>query len=61
MVQSFENVLAFEAMKLSDEQIIAMFQQLVDSGDIWRLPDDYLITAANLIDRGILSGKKRVN
>lgn len=61
MEQSFENVLAFEAMKLSDEQILAMFQQLVDSGDIWRLPDDYLTTAANLIDRGFLSGKKRVN
>ncbi len=58
----FHKILDFEAGDLTDGEIVLMFQELVDSGDIWKLPAEYTTTAASLIQRGILKSEpKRVN
>lgn len=48
----FDKILAWEDNKLSEAEMIALFQALVDSGDIWRLPDAYQDNAALLYHYG---------
>jgi hypothetical protein len=45
-------ILAFETDELDDEQIVAGFQQLIDSGLAWQLQGVYGRTAEQLIDAG---------
>ena len=54
----YDNILNFEAGRLSDEQVIALFSGLVDTGAIWNLPPQYQETAAELINRGLLKNKQ---
>lgn len=58
MTNSFDAILAYEANELTIEQAIVMFTQLIDSGEIWRLPTDYLDAAGVLIVQGRL---KKIN
>lgn len=56
----FDKILTYEAHELPNDEAVEMFQQLVDSGTIWQLPDDYLDIAAILIERGVInSGSTR--
>ncbi len=58
----FEKILEFESGGLSDVEVVVLFQTLVDSGDIWKLPSEYTSTAAALLARGILKNDpRRVN
>lgn len=45
-------IMAFEGGELAEDEIIAGFQQLIDSGVVWQLQGSYGRTAANLIERG---------
>ena len=58
MNSNFDNILSFEDGKLSDAEIFKLFNDLVESGDIWKLPEssrfNYLNIAANLIDSGMI-------
>jgi hypothetical protein len=49
------DLLAFEGGELNEEQSIALFQQLVDSGLAWKLQGAYGRTAQWLIDHGYVT------
>jgi hypothetical protein len=46
------NIIAFEDGELDEEQVVELFQHLVDSGLAWQLQGFYGRTAADLIKRG---------
>jgi hypothetical protein len=53
-------ILDFEEGELGDEQVIELFQHLVDTGLAWTLQGSYGRTAAALIEAGLVqppSGK----
>lgn len=61
---SFDKILDWENNKLSTEEALLMFQELVDSGDIWRLPEEYQTRAGTLFLHGhitIITDKKKLN
>ena len=45
-------IMAFEGGEASDEQVIAGFQKLIDSGLVWSLQGAYGRMAQRLIDDG---------
>lgn len=46
------NLIEYENGMLEDDEIIALFQYLVDSGTVWNLQGHYGRTATALIDAG---------
>ena len=48
-------LIAFESGALSEEQIIELFQDLVDSGMVWELQGVYGRTALSLIEHGYIT------
>lgn len=51
---NIDKIIAYENGDLSDEDTIVLFQELVTSGDAWRLQGSYGRTAAALIDAGLV-------
>ena len=51
-------LMAFEDGELSDEEAIALFQELIDSGLVWQLQGFYGRTAARLIEAGLCERRK---
>jgi hypothetical protein len=47
-----DDIIAYESGEMSDEQIVAFFQRLIDNGMAWKLQGHYGRTAAALIDAG---------
>lgn len=45
-------IMAYENGELSDEEAVALFQELIDSGLVWKLQGHYGLTAAALISAG---------
>jgi len=45
-------LIAFEQGALSEEQVIDLFQDLIDSGTVWELQGTYGRTALSLIEHG---------
>ena len=50
-----ENVIAYENGELDEYEVIALFQELVNSGLAWQLQGHYGRTAANLIRAGLVT------
>jgi hypothetical protein len=48
-----DSLVAFEAGDLSEEESVALFQELIDSGFAWTLPGFYGRTAHDLIEHGL--------
>ena len=46
-------IMAFENGELGDEEVVELFQSLIDSGMAWSLQGFYGRTAAALIDAGL--------
>ena len=47
-------ILAFEMGELEDEQVLDLFQELVNTGLAWQLQGSYGRTAAALIEEGLI-------
>lgn len=50
-----EQIVAYEAGELSNEEILELFQKLVDSGLAWELQGSYGRMANALIDAGLVT------
>ncbi len=46
-------IIRFEAGQLEEEEVIVLFQKLIDSGWVWKLQGSYGRTAQALIDAGL--------
>jgi hypothetical protein len=49
-------ILDYEMGILEDEDVITLFQHLVDTGMAWQLQGSYGRTAQHMIDAGIING-----
>lgn len=49
---NIDKLIKYENGELSHEEMIALFQSLIDSGDVWLLQGSYGRTAQALIDNG---------
>jgi len=50
------DIMEYEEGNMTDDQVIAFFQKLVDSGMAWSLQGSYGRTAKALIDAGLVRG-----
>ena len=57
-MDEISNIIAYEQGDLSDDDTIALFQRLVDSGLAWSLQGHYGRTAKALIDDGLVTLNK---
>lgn len=48
-----DRLIEFEAGALDEDETIALFQDLIDSGVVWSLQGSYGRTAMQLIDAGL--------
>jgi hypothetical protein len=48
-------IIKYENGELFQDEIVELFQELVDTGDAWRLQGSYGRMAAALIDAGLVS------
>ena len=51
-----DQIMDFEAGELSDEDVVRLFQTLVDNKLAWSLQGHYGRTARQLIDKGLVKG-----
>jgi hypothetical protein len=52
---SVSQVIAFEQGELDDEEVIELFQELVNTGMAWKLQGSYGRTAVALIKAGLVT------
>ena len=53
-----DSIIRYEAGEMDEEEFLAFFQALVDTGDAWRLQGSYGRTAAALIMQGLITGPR---
>ena len=54
MLDITSNIIAYESGELDEEQTLALFQELVNTGLAWKLQGHYGLTARGLIDGGLI-------
>jgi hypothetical protein len=59
MLDITSQVIAYEQGDLSDEDTIALFQRLIDSGLAWQLQGSYGRMAARLIEDGLCTPPRK--
>lgn len=50
-----DKITAYELCELAEEEVISLFQELVDTGLAWELQGSYGRTAAALIEQGLVT------
>lgn len=55
-----EDIIAYECGFLDEEEIITLFQNLVDSGVVWSLQGHYGRMATDLLDAGLIFDSREV-
>jgi hypothetical protein len=54
-------IIAYEGGEMSYEETVEFFQELIDSGVVWKLQGSYGRTAAWLINAGLCEERERVS
>ena len=54
-----DQIIAYEQGELGEDEILELFQRLVDSGVAWKLQAHYGRTAASLIEQGRINKTKQ--
>ena len=57
-MDQISKMIAFEQGELNEEDTIQLFQELVDSGLVWKLQGFYGRTAMELIGRGLVMSEE---
>ncbi len=50
-----DDIIAYESGEMEEDEMIALFQRLVDDGTAWTLQGHYGRTAAALIEAGLVT------
>ena len=53
-MQLVDRLIAYEERQMTDEEEIALFQHLIDTGTCWHLGGHYHCVAATLIEAGLI-------
>lgn len=53
MSNPVDKIIDYEMGEMDEDEIIALFQELIDSGLVWQLQGHYGRTARALIDEGV--------
>jgi len=53
MVDLVDQIVAFESGEMTDDEMIELFQMLIDMGVVWQLQGRYGRTARDLIEAGL--------
>lgn len=53
-MNQLDQIIAFEQGQLNDEEVVALFQNLVDTGLVWQLQGFYGRIASDLITSGLI-------
>lgn len=53
-----DQIMAYETGQMNDEQAVAFFQDLLNTGAIWQLQGSYQRTALALIEAGYITRRK---
>ncbi len=56
-MDTVDKIIAYEGGEMSDEKMVEFFQEMIDSGMVWRLQGHYGRTANRLIEQGLCKGK----
>ncbi|NDE01407.1 MAG: hypothetical protein EBZ91_06580 [Gammaproteobacteria bacterium] len=57
MLKLAQKLMRFEEGDMAEEDVIGLFQELVDTGLAWQLQGSYGRTAQWLIDEGLITAK----
>jgi len=55
-----DKIIAFEQGELKENEIIDLFQEMINSGLVWELQGSYGRLAMNLIDNGVVKVPKEI-
>ena len=58
-MQLVDRLIAYEEGQLSEDEEIALFQHLIDTGTCWQLQGHYHRVAATLIEAGLIKRPER--
>ena len=58
-MQLVEQLIAYEEGQLTEDEEIALFQYLVETGTCWQLSGHYQRVAATLIEAGLIESPER--
>jgi hypothetical protein len=53
-MSNIDDIIAYESGELDDDEVVELFQRLVDSGEAWSLQGHYGRTAAAFIQAGLV-------
>lgn len=56
-MKNLNTIIQYENGELTEDEMIALFQELIDSGLAWKLQGSYGRTARDLIEQGLCTEK----
>jgi len=58
-VQLVDRLIAYEEGQITDDEEVALFQHLIDTGTCWHLTGHYHRVAATLIEAGLIKSPEQ--